>query len=252
MYKPFGDSLSDEQVRFGSVWQFWPGDMSKWLYEPGEYDGGAGLYLVMKRSGEHPTDSQMKKRIAGWCEILPTLTDVRRVWLDCHVPKPLFNAVCEMSGLESLHVKWGSVDDLMPLTALANLHHVHLGSLTKVVDIAPLSSMSQLVSLELENFKRVDKFDDLSVLSGLEMLAVQGDVWTEQKMESLKPIGLMDGLRSFSMINTRLRSESVEPLLSLRSLEHFNAAWHLSDAELAKLSTLPNLKYGNIFEGRPS
>jgi hypothetical protein len=250
VYEPFGDSLSDEQVRFGSVWQFWPNDTSKWLYEPDEYRGGLGLYLAMERAGDPPTSFKLKQRIAAWCDFLPTLADVRRVWLDCHVPQKLFDAVCRMPALESLHVKWGGVDDLTPMTALASLRHVHLGSLTKVVDMRPVASMSQLVSLELENFKRVTQYDDLSALSSLEMLAIQGGVWAAQRMESLEPIGLMRGLRSFSMINTSLQSRSLDPLLSLRNLEHFNAAWHLSDAELAKLRTLPSLKYGNIFEER--
>lgn len=149
-------------------------------------------------------------------------------------------------------MKRGNVDDLSPLTALAHLRHVHLGSLTKVTDLSALSSMHQLVSLELENFKRVEKFDDLATLTKLELLTIDGAMWTEQTIASLEPIGCMSGLRSFSMTNARLRTGSFEPLLSLQNLEGFHAAWWFPETEFAKLRALPNLKYGNLFERRPT
>ena len=250
-YVPFGDTLTTEQVRSASVWTLGQSHNPKIVIEPHEYTGGPELFLDVKPLGRDVPEAQRRKRVAAWCELLPTLTDVRRLWLFSHVPKRLFEAACELANLEALYVKWGNADDLSPLSALQNLRHVHLGSLTKVTDITPLAAMQQLRSLEIENFKRVEIFDDLAGLSGLELLHLDGSIWTEQKIASLDPIGHMSGLRSFSMINARLRSKSFDPLLNLHQLEGFHASWWFHDAEFQKLRALPKLRYGNVFERRP-
>ncbi len=80
-------------------------------------------------------------------------------------------------------MKWGDANDSFPpLSALPNLRHVHLGSLTKVTDLRPLAGMKQLRSLEIENFKGVEVFDGLAGLTGLELLSLDGSIWTEQRI----------------------------------------------------------------------
>ncbi len=237
-------------MRAASVWRI---DQSHTtVIEPHEYVGGPDLFLDVKPLGRDVPEPQRRKRVAAWCELLPTRAEVKRLWLFSHVPKRLFEAACELSNLEALYVKWGNADDLAPLTGLRNLRHVHLGGLTKVTDISPLAAMAQLRSLEIENFKRVEIFDDLAGLTGLELLGLDGSIWAEQKIESLEPIGQMFGLRSFSMTNARLRSRSFDPLLNLNQLEGFHAAWWFQDSEFEKLRALPKLKYGNAFERRPN
>ena len=163
-YEPFGDTLTPEQVRDASVWRF---DKSpKTVVEPHDYAGGPELFLDAKPLGRDVPELQRRKRVDAWCELLPTLTDLRRLWLFSHVPKRLFEAACELASLEALYVKWGDANDLSPLSALPNLRHVHLGSLTKVTDLRPLAGMKQLRSLEIENFKGVEVFDGLAGLTG--------------------------------------------------------------------------------------
>ena len=212
------------------------------VVEPHDYVGGPELFLDVKPLGRDVPESQRRKRVDVWCELLPTLTDLRRLWLFSHVPKRLFEAACELSSLEALYVKWGNADDLSPLSTLTNLRHVHLGSLTKVTDIRPLAAMKQLRSLEIENFKRVEVFDDLADLTELELLRLDGSIWTEQKIESLDPVGRMLGLRSFSMVNSRLKSMSFDPLLNLDKLEGFHTSWRFQESEFEKLRVLPKLK----------
>lgn len=246
-YRPLDDSLSDAAVRAGSWFDF--SDTPETSFEPHDYAGGAGLFLDAKPLGRiDEPESHGRKRVETWIELLPSLTEVRQLWLFCHVPKRLFEAACRLPNLETLYVKWGNADGLSPLSNLEHLRHVHLGSMTKVTDVNPLGTMTQLISLEIENFKGVTDFGPLANLTTLEGLALDGSIWTEQKIESLEPIGQMSGLRTFSMINARLRTRSFDPLLKLEQLEHFR--WHdwFPDSEFEKLKDLPKLKYGNLFD----
>jgi hypothetical protein len=49
-----------------------------------------------------------------------------------------------------------------------------------------------------------------------------------------------------TLINTRLKEKSFDPILNLSELVRFDSSWNYPEAEFEKLKSLPKIKYGNV------
>lgn len=109
-----------------------------------------------------------------------------------------------------------------------------------------LGDMARLVTLDLQQLNRVSDFSVLFGLTGLEGLGIDGSIWTAQVIDTLKPLANLRRLKYLTLIHTRIRDRSFDPLLGLTELVRFDASWNYPEAEFEKLKALPKLKYGNI------
>jgi hypothetical protein len=82
----------------------WP---PKSVQEPGEIRTDGRLSVSCTQTSRSANDQ--RKLVARWCETLPNLRGVRHLWLCSRVPQRLFDAACQVPGLESLYIKWGGI-----------------------------------------------------------------------------------------------------------------------------------------------
>ena len=140
-----------------------------------------------------------------------------------------------MPDLESLFIKWSSIQDLAPLTELERLTALYVGSSTRVESIEVLGRMTSLRWLSLENLKRIDDLSPLARLTGLEGLIVQGSMWTTQRVKTLQPLASLQGLRYLGLANLRAGDNTLSPLFALSKLEYVSAARWWPDGEVEEL-----------------
>lgn len=204
------------------------------IRDPAELTGSDHLTLSWTGS----TESRRRALIRNWCQVLPQLQGVRLIWLVSRVPQALFEAACQVPGLEGLYIKSSGIKSIEALHEARTLRYVHLGSSPSIVSLTPASDLRQLKVLGVQNLKRIHDLSPLAVLSGLEELSVEGSMWTVQHVDTLGPIAFLTELRFLSLVNLRARDRTLKPLFSLRKLRRFQAAQWWDPAELSELRRL--------------
>jgi hypothetical protein len=109
-----------------------------------------------------------------------------------------------------------------------------IGASSKLEGIEELAEMRNLSWLNLVQFNKIDDFTPVSGLVRLKYLGINGSLWTQQRLRSLKPLAGLTELRLLTLFNTRTVDNS------------FDCSWNYPEAEFAKLKRLPSLKYGNV------
>ena len=209
-----------------------------------DYKPCSKLNLVITQLGL--SSYQQNKLVQIWCEKLPQLTDLKYLWFNSKVNQKMFDAACKVSNLEGLYIKWSGIKDLSALRNANHLTHLHIGSSSQIESIEVLGGVQNLITLDLEQLNKISDFSVLGKMTQLEGLGIDGSMWTAQKIDTLEPIGQLENLRYFTATNTKIKTNSFEPLLKLRKLVRFDSSWNYPEREFEKLKSLPNLKYGNI------
>jgi len=189
---------------------------------------------------------RQSKNIDRWCNELSNLGEVKYLWFVSRVNQKMFDAACRVPNLEGLFVKWSGIKNIESLSTPKDLRHLHLGSSSQVESIQVLGELDSLVTLDLQQLNKISDFGIVSKLTSLEGLGIDGSMWTAQKIETLKPLAKLRNLKYLTLINTRLKDKSFDPILNLTELVRFESSWNYPEAEFEKLKALPKLKYGNV------
>lgn len=193
---------------------------------PDAYDGGSRLlfYCAGKDSRER------RNRIRQWVEALPSMTNVRFLWVTGTLNQELLNGICNVPSVEGLRAKSSNVESLDAIWTVDHLRFVSIDNCTRIRSIAGVARAQNLVWLELENAKLIRDLGPIGHLTKLKGLAVRGSMWTTQVVESLSPLGGLTDLRYLGIENLRSTDGSLLPLFSLRELRHFgHALWWPAD-----------------------
>ncbi|HEX7028882.1 MAG TPA: leucine-rich repeat domain-containing protein, partial [Gammaproteobacteria bacterium] len=131
-------------------WYYRPGENfpPPGLSDPAAYNGGEKLSIIGAASASPKDQAKLTGR---WVQVLPTLKNVRILWISNKVSQAMFEAVCEMRGLEALWLKGSGIKSLESVLKLEQLQCLHIGSSTRLESIVPLPHLKQLKWLELEN-----------------------------------------------------------------------------------------------------
>jgi hypothetical protein len=151
--------------------------------------------LAVSCTQTRPRPAEERKLVQHWSRFLPTLVDVRFLWLASKVPQELFDAACRMQSLEGFWIKWSGLASIDALQENRTLRYFHLGSSTGLRSIDPLSQHRQLKWLGLENLKRIRDIEPVGELTELEGLTIEGSMWSTQRIRSLAPLGRLKSLR---------------------------------------------------------
>lgn len=178
---------------------------------------------------------QQQEIVTAWARLLPTLTNLRYLWMTSRVPQLLFEAACQVPCLEGLYIKWSGITDLKPITTAAGIRRFHLGPSARVKSIAPLGELRQLSWLGLELLSRIRHLDPISQLVGLEGLSLEGSMGTTWRVTTLAPLGTLKSLRYLSIANLRSDDRSLTPLFPLTRLAQFRHATWWSQSELDQI-----------------
>lgn len=238
--------LSQEQIRYG-FWNWgstrdWP---PKFITDFDNYTPTKNLSLNITQLDDY-TYHQQSKIVDQWCRELPNLQEVKYLWFVSRVNQKMFEAACRVPYLEGLFIKWSGIKDISSLQNATGLQHLHLGSSSQVESIEILGSLIGLATLNLQQLNKISDFSILANLTALEGLGIDGGMWTAQKIDTLKPLTKLRNLKYLTLIHTRLKEKTFDPLLELTNLVRFESSWNYPETEFDKLKALPNLKYGNI------
>ena len=180
------------------------------------------------------SEGDKKKVIKQWCARLPELQKLRWLNLWSQVTPSVFEAACQIHGLECLVIKWSNIKRLDAISNLHRLKYLYIGSSTRVESIEPLTALVSLRRLDIENFKLVSDFSPLTTMTWLESLAIAGSMWSRQKVDSLEPLSQMTWLKSLAVDTSHVKS--LRPLAQLTSLESLDVDGRLPMEEYAWLS----------------
>jgi Leucine-rich repeat (LRR) protein len=216
-----------------------PSVCAKTRYQPSET-------LVLNITQLAISSYRQNKNIERWCRELPNLEEVKSLWFVSRVNQKMFDAACRMPNLEGLFIKWSGIKNIDNLRLLKKIQHFHLGSSSQVESIEVVGEMDSLVTLDLQQLNRISDFNIISELTSLEGLGIDGSVWTTQTIDTLKPLANLRNLKYLTLINTRIKDKSFDPILNLTELVRFESSWNYPEAEFEKLKSLPKLKYGNV------
>jgi hypothetical protein len=237
--------MTDNQIKKG-IWYWdrennWPPDSTTYL---DKYNPSSKLNLNITQLTIGTTEQ--KKLVKAWCSELPKLSEIKYLWFCSRVSQEMFEAACEIENLEGLYIKWSGIKHIDSLIKLKNLRHLHIGSSGQIESISVFEKMNWLMTLNLEQLNKISDFSVISNLTNLKGLGIDGSMWTAQKIDTLKPIGHLIGLKYLTLTNSRIKDKSFDPILNLNELVRFNSSWNYPENEFKKLKSLPNLKYGNV------
>lgn len=150
----------------------------------------------------------------------------------------MFEAICEMRGIEALWLKWSGIKSLESLLKLNKLQSLHIGSSTQLESITPLEHLKQLKWLELENIRKIQDLSPLGECAQLVGLGVGGSMWATQRVDSLGPLSKLTGLKYLSIANLRSADRSLKPLHGLHNLECLHTAKWWARPEMEELKRI--------------
>jgi len=203
------------------------------IRRPQEYTGGDRLAVACTQT-DLPAREQ-RALVREWCDALPTLKGIKLLWFSSRVSQDLFDAACQVPGLEGLYIKWSGIKDLASIERSSELRYFHLGQSSFVKSISPLARKLNLRWLGLELLSKVRDLEPLAQLTGLEGLSLEGSMGTAWRVKSLAPVGALSNLRYLSIANLRSEDRSLAGIFSLSKLEAFHHATWWDTTELDEI-----------------
>ena len=142
-----------------------------------------------------------------------------------NVDQPFLDEIGQLDELERLELVWPMVaDDLSPLLGLKRLGFLSLDSPRKITDFSPLLQLPALRTLLITNPKRMSGLDWLRDAHHLEVIGIEGGMWSPYKIPSLKPLAGLRSLRAFLGVSTGLADRQLMPLADCPNLEFLKIA----------------------------
>ncbi len=192
----------------------------KAIRDPEDYSGGERLCLTITQT-DLPAKAQ-KALVKRWCDLLPTLTNVKTLWFQSRTSQEMFEAACAVPNLEGLYIKWGALTDMTPITQAQGLKALHIGGSPSMQHLEALTGLPNLQWLELENIKALADPAFVGQLTRLRGLSLAGgDIGTGNvvKMDSLSALAGLQDLEWLALSYLRVADESLAPLAALPKLK---------------------------------
>lgn len=209
------------------------------VQQPEDWAGGERLSVACTQTSL--TAGAQKKLVQRWCELLPTLGDVRFLWFQSKVTPALFEAACAMPGLEGLYVKWSGVTDFTPIRQRAgSLRYLHMGSSPSLAPLDVLAELPRLEWLELHNVRAAADLDFVRALTGLRGLSLTGDTNSSKVLNiaSLLPLAGLPALQWLRLGAVNVGDHSLLPLATLPALKYLLLNNRLPWEAVAELAAL--------------
>lgn len=201
---------------------------------PEEFAGGEALSISCTQT-DLPA-RQQQALVAQWCEVLPSLSGVRRVYFQSKVSQALFDAVVQLPALESLYLKWNGIQALDAVTGHPSLQHLHLGGSGSLVSLLPLHSVKRLETLEVAGLAKAPDLAPLSPLAGLRRLGFCGNDGKPLQVPSLSPLDQLVELEWLHLGALKAVDERLAPLRGLKRLRWLGLPNYYRMEEFASLS----------------
>lgn len=153
-----------------------------------------------------------------------------------NVDQPFLEEIGELEGLERLELEWPMVaKDLSPLLRLKKLNFLSIDSPRNITDFWPLLDLPALRTLIITNPKKMTDLGWLGDAHHLEVIGIEGGMWSPYKIQSLRPLAGLRSLRAFLGVSTRLADKNLAPLADCPRLEFLSIACVAPQAEFDRL-----------------
>ncbi|MGG4489850.1 hypothetical protein [Metabacillus idriensis] len=138
------------------------------------------------------------------------------VWL-FNVNQAEFDLILNLIKPKVLCIYGMKVERLTALELLSTTEQIYLCWNTKADKLWDLSKNTALKTLSIEDFKKLNSVYELKNHTAIESLRLSGGVWNTLNLDTLEPLKGMIRLDSLSLLNIRVRDESLEPLTQLKN-----------------------------------
>lgn len=152
--------------------------------------------------------------------------------------------ICTIIGLERLELGWPvTAHSLEGLRALTRLRYLKIDSPRNIADFTPVLALPSLQTLLIENAKHMKDIEWLADAHHLDVIGIEGSMWTMQKVPSLAPLAGLKGMRAFMATSVRLGEKNLFPLAECPRLEYLSCARFVPREEFEMLRKLkPGLR----------
>lgn len=146
--------------------------------------------------------------------------------------------ICAIEGLERLELEDPvTATNLAPLAKLTRLGHLSIDSPRAIADFSPLIDLPSLRTLLITNAKHMVDIGWLRDAHHLEVIGIEGGMWSPQTIASLAPLNELTSLRAFLATSTRLGDTDLSPLATCPKLEFLGCAQFAPRAAFERLHT---------------
>lgn len=175
-------------------------------------------------------------------QLLSAFTNLTKLWIYT-VNQHQFEQIVSHVQPKYLLIYEMRVSDLSPLESLNNLEVVSLQWNTKATSLWDLGKNSNLYSLSIMDFPKLESLDSLETKPDICVLELEGGIWNALTVPTLDPLRKLVNLRHLTLMNIRVKDESLEPISELRQLEELSISNQFPTQEYARLSVrLPKTK----------
>lgn len=158
-----------------------------------------------------------------------------------NVNQGCLDEVGRLEGLERLELEYPVVaENLAPLLALNALRFLSIDSPRKIADFSPLLELRSLRTLIITNPKTMPDLEWLKSADHLEVIGIEGGMWSNATIPSLAPLAGLRSLQAFLGASTRLIDKSLMPLADCPKLRFVG---------IAKVA--PRSEFERLHEARP-
>ena len=125
--------------------------------------------------------------------------------------------------------------DLEPLLGLPSLKHLSIDSPRKIADFSPLLKLPSLRTLLITNAKLMPDLEWLRPADHLEVIGIEGGMYSTATIASLAPLAGLRSLQAFLATSTRLADKELMPLAECPSLRFIGIARVAPQSEFERL-----------------
>ncbi|MGN1400949.1 MAG: leucine-rich repeat domain-containing protein [Bacillus sp. (in: firmicutes)] len=168
-------------------------------------------------------------------ERLKEFRNLEKVWLFT-INQAQFDLILSFIRPRTLYIYEMRVENLASLEILSNTEQIYLCWNTKADKLWDLSKNFGLKSLSIEDFKKLNNIEPLQRNPSLENLEVSGGIWNSLTIDTLEPIRALTNLTSLSLLNIRVKDESLKALTHLKGLSELSISNQFPTEEYARLS----------------
>jgi len=136
------------------------------------------------------------------------------------VNQDFMDEICNLTNLKVLSLGYPTtVKDLSGLERLQNLHTLKIDSPRNITDFSVLTRLPKLHTLFIENAKHLTDVEFLKDADRLRVVGIEGDMWTHQKIASLKPFSGLKSLEALFLTTVQLADKDLTYLAKCRELK---------------------------------
>jgi hypothetical protein len=142
-----------------------------------------------------------------------------------NVDQPFLEQISNIASLERLELEWPMVArDLSPLLRLEKLTFLSIDSPRNIADFRLLLDLPALRTLIITNPKKMADLEWLGEAHHLEVIGIEGGMWSPYKIATLQPLAGLRSLRAFLGASTKLADKSLAPLADCPRLQYLGIA----------------------------